>query len=396
VVDERGKWQRIRDWALKDSVHAAADKPTNSGTDAGSVLGAPTISSCRGDDMISIQSSLMELEVARASSIHLPAASLGSTAPQGSREVDKPGAMALDDDKQAAPRSSKPTHQSLQRASAKGQAMVKGQAMSSRDPFQEHQAGVSRATSASAAASSDSRKQQQKQKQQYPTNSNSNSNHTGRANHQPTLRHRPSNHDASYAQSGYASQSEEVTSNAGLRATAHQHHAAPALPSSTAHSAVSASGMGTGMGTGTGTGTGMFLAGDKPIMSKGGSEAEQWQNRSRGHEGPHLTFNSGAVESGEMHMWQHRAKAAEDQLSAAEQKYLLALQQQQQAMEAMQRTHQLDTERWQSRLDLLEQSLASERILSSKAQQQLQAEMLRVRALTETEASARAAESSLR
>lgn len=56
LVDEKGKWQRIHDWALQDSVNAAAAKH---GTPAMSV---------RMDDVHSISSTLIDLEAARLSS----------------------------------------------------------------------------------------------------------------------------------------------------------------------------------------------------------------------------------------------------------------------------------------------------------------------------------------
>ncbi len=69
-----------------------------------------------------------------------------------------------------------------------------------------------------------------------------------------------------------------------------------------------------------------------------------------------------------------RVRSAEDQLAAAE------------------RRHSLEQERLHSRLDLLEQTLESERLLVQRAQQQLQAELIRSKGLAEAEAAARAAE----
>ena len=73
-----------------------------------------------------------------------------------------------------------------------------------------------------------------------------------------------------------------------------------------------------------------------------------------------------------------RALGAEDQLAASE------------------RRHALEAGRLRSRIEFLEQALEGERLLVTRAQQQLQAELLHVKGLMEAEAAARAAEESLR
>ena len=69
-----------------------------------------------------------------------------------------------------------------------------------------------------------------------------------------------------------------------------------------------------------------------------------------------------------------RARAAEDQLVDLE------------------RRHALEVDRFNTRLCSLEHSLEGERLLVARAQQQLQAELLHVKSLKDSEAAARAAE----
>lgn len=59
------------------------------------------------------------------------------------------------------------------------------------------------------------------------------------------------------------------------------------------------------------------------------------------------------------------------------------------------RSDALEMEKLRSRIDILQQSLEGERILASQAQQQLQAELLHVKSLSDLESAARAAEASL-
>ncbi len=76
----------------------------------------------------------------------------------------------------------------------------------------------------------------------------------------------------------------------------------------------------------------------------------------------------------QMTNWEARAIAAEE-LRATEGK-----------------RHDLECERLRSRIDLLEQALDGERLLAARATQQLHAELLRVKSLSESEADARATE----
>ena len=59
------------------------------------------------------------------------------------------------------------------------------------------------------------------------------------------------------------------------------------------------------------------------------------------------------------------------------------------------RSDALEIEKLRSRIDILQQSMEGERMLASQAQQQLQAELLHVKSLTDSESAARAAEASL-
>ena len=64
LVDETQKWQRIQDWALTDSAHAAADRQSQAPHQAPA--------SVRMDDSHSVGSTLLEMELARNSASHDP------------------------------------------------------------------------------------------------------------------------------------------------------------------------------------------------------------------------------------------------------------------------------------------------------------------------------------
>ncbi|GLC53887.1 hypothetical protein PLESTB_000800400 [Pleodorina starrii] len=332
IIDPRHKWQRIRDWASKDSATATGAPSTVSSGGAGAPAPGPPANAGEVDVTASIDSTLLDLELERArASIKAANAAGGGTssvaaaisaaaaavraAPLHLHTAAHSAGGAL-----AAARQSAADLIGMPSSLSVGAAAPRAGATPREPSFGGFGSGAAAAAAAAAAPHNNPLR--------YSTMSASAAMLSGSA--------APASARADAFQPS-------VGAMADVSAMLHQH----AMP--TPISAVSGGASGR-LGAGVGPG-GVGISGYVHGMH---------------HTQAAFTVERTALEA--------RCRAAEEALSQAE------------------RRHAVEAERLQSRASALESSLAAERQLCGQLQQQLQGDLQRLRAATEAEAAARAAE----
>ncbi|EFJ42063.1 hypothetical protein VOLCADRAFT_97975 [Volvox carteri f. nagariensis] len=370
VIDPSHKWQRIRDWASKDSATATGAASAGSSGAAETLMGGPPANAGEVDVTASIDSTLLELELERARASLKAAAAAGG--PGGTSSV----AAAISAAAAAAAKAiGVPPTVSHSAGGALGSgrhsadlvgmssslsvgaaAPPRSSAMPPREPSfggfgtAPTQAPTTAAAAATALAASNSLHAQGSFRQTPtgggpigPEASSSSMPAHGHLPPVPPSHHNPLRYSTPVLHGSARADALHASLGAVGEVSALLHQQAMATP-------------GTG---GTGGSTGSFLG--------RGSLGITGYVQSMQHAQAAFTVERTALEA--------RCRAAEEALAQSERRY------------------SVDVERLQSRVSALESGMAAERQLCGQLQHQLQGELKRLRAATEAEAAARAAES---